>query len=317
MATEAIQLKKANRVEVTTLVDNYTDIFLPDSEHVKRNPIVEDKNVTRGLLADHGLSLLVEVFANGKGHKILLDGGWLEDPVPFNVETLGINLQDVETVVLSHGHQDHFAGLPNLYRKGLLPKDVPLMLHPEVFKQRDLQFPDGRTSRMPQLSRKVFDYFGVEIQEITSPTLFASDFAMLTGEIEMVTDFEVGFPIGRKLEDGQMKPDTEVKDEQSLVFNVKDKGLVVVTACSHPGIINTLLQAQKLTDEKKIYAVIGGFHLTGPWEGLIPRTVEEMKKFSPEILVPTHCTGWNAINAFAKEMPEAFVLNSVGTKYIL
>lgn len=317
MSMTSIELKKADRVEVTTLVDNYTDIFLPDSEHVKRNPIVSEQNVTRGLLADHGLSLLLEVFGNGKGHKILLDGGWLEQTVPFNLETLGLNLQDVEAVVLSHGHQDHFAGLPNLYRQGLLPKDAPLMLHPEVFKQRDLQFPDGRTSRMPQLCRKTFDYFGVRIQEVTSPTLFASDLAMLTGEIEMVTDFEVGFPIGRKLEGGQMKPDTKVTDEQSLVFSVKDKGLVVVTACSHPGIINTLLHAQKLTNEKKIYAVIGGFHLTGPWERLIPKTVEEMKKFSPEVLVPTHCTGWNAINAFAKEMPDAFVLNSVGTKYIL
>jgi len=315
--SEAIRkLRKADRVEVTTLVDNYTDIFLPSAEHVQRNAMIKDKNVTRGLLADHGLSLLVEIFQGQEKHRILLDGGWLEAPVPFNLETLGINLLDLEAVVLSHGHQDHFAGLPNLYKQGIIPRTTPLVAHPDVFKQRDLAFPDGGTSRMPQLFRNTFQYMGVEIRENTEPTPLASDLALLTGEIPMVTEFEIGFPIGRVLEDGQLKADTRVKDEQALVFHVNGKGLVIVTACSHPGIINTILHAQNISGEQKVYGIVGGFHLTGPWERLIPKTVEELKKFKPEILVPTHCTGWNAINAFAKEMPEAFVLNSVGTRII-
>ncbi len=317
MEIQRLNLKKAEKVEVTTLVDNYTDIFLADSEHVKRNPMVVDKNVTRGLLADHGLALLIDIFEAEDHHQILMDGGWLEEPIPFNLETLGINLKGIEAVVLSHGHQDHFAGIQNLYKKGIIPSSVPLITHPEVFRQRELAFPDGRTARMPQLNRNAFDYLGVEIQESATPALLASDLAMLSGEIEMVTDFEKGFPIGRKLEEGVLKPDTKVNDEQAIVINVKGKGLVIITACSHPGIINTILHAQKLANETEIYAVIGGFHLTGPWQPLIPRTIEELKKFSPKILVPTHCTGWNAINQFAKEFPTAFVLNSVGTKYIL
>jgi len=310
------KFRKADRVEVTTLVDNYTDIFLPDSEHVKRNPMIREKNVTRGLLADHGLSLLLEVFEGGERHRILLDGGWLEDPVPFNLETMGINLLDLDAVVISHGHQDHFAGISNLYKKNLIPKSTPIFAHPEVFKQRDLAFPDGRTSRMPQLSRSVFDYLGVAIKETAAPAFLSSNLALLTGEIPMVTDFEIGFPIGRILDGGQLKPDTYVKDEQAIIFNVKGKGLVIVTACSHPGIINTILHAQKISGEQTIYGIVGGFHTTGPWEKLIPKTIEELKKFGPQIIVPTHCTGWKGINAFAKEMPESFVLNSVGTKVI-
>jgi 7,8-dihydropterin-6-yl-methyl-4-(beta-D-ribofuranosyl)aminobenzene 5'-phosphate synthase len=317
MRIKKLNLKKAKKIEVTTLVDNYTDVFLPDSEHVIRNPYVLDKNVTRGLLADHALALLIDIFESEDHHQILMDGGWLEEPIPFNLETLGINLKGIEAVVLSHGHQDHFAGLQSLYKKGIIPSSVPLFAHPEAFTQREVAFPDGRTSRAPQLKRNAFNFLGVKIHELATPVLLASDLAMLSGEIEMITDFETGFSIGRKLEDGVLKPYTNVDEEQAIVINVKGKGLVVISACSHRGIINTILHAQKLADETRIYAVIGGFHLTGVRQPLISRTIKELKKFSPKILVPTHCTGWNAINQFAKEFPTAFVLNSVGTKYIL
>jgi len=317
MANPKVQLKKADRVEITTLVDNYTDAFLPDGDHVKRNPLITEGNVTRGLLADHGFSLLLDVFQGSVRHQVLLDAGWIDVVVPFNLETLGISLQNVEAVILAHGHLDHFGGLLRLYKDAIVPRTAPLLVHPDAFLQRSLAFPDGRTARMPQLTRRPFQHLGVKIQETKAPLLIASDLVLLTGEIERVTDFEIGFPPGRKFENGEIKPDTMVIDEQAIVFNVKDKGLVVVTSCSHPGIINTLLYAQKLTGETKIYAIMGGFHLTGPWQSLIDRTVAEMKKFSPEMIVPTHCTGWKGANQFAKEMPNQFVLNTVGTRIIL
>ena len=317
MGNRQVQMKKADRVEITTLVDNYTDAFLPDGDHVKRNPLITEGNVTRGLLADHGFSLLLEVFEGSESHQMVLDAGWIDVVVPFNLETLGISLENIEAVILAHGHLDHFGGLLRLYKDGIVPRTAPLLVHPDAFSQRSLAFPDGRTARMPQLTRRPFQYLGVTIQETKAPLLIASDLVLLTGEIERVTDFEIGFPPGRKFENGEIKPDTMVLDEQAVVFDVKEKGLVVVTSCSHPGIINTLLYAQKLTGEKKIYAVIGGFHLTGPWQSLIDRTVAEMKKFSPEMIVPTHCTGWKGANQFAKEMPNQFVLNTVGTRIIL
>jgi 7,8-dihydropterin-6-yl-methyl-4-(beta-D-ribofuranosyl)aminobenzene 5'-phosphate synthase len=317
MRNPKIQLRKADGVEITTLVDNYTDAFLPDGDHVTRNPLVTEGNITRGLLADHGFSLLLEVFDGSEHHQMVLDAGWVDLVVPFNLETLGISLQNVEAVILAHGHLDHFGGLLRLYKDGIVPKSAPLLLHPDAFLQRHVSFPDGRTARMPQLTRRPFEHLGVRIQENRTPLLIGSGLTLLTGEIERATDFEIGFPPGRKFENGEIKPDTLVLDEQAVVFQVKDKGLVVVTSCSHPGIINTLLYAQKLTGETKIYAVIGGFHLTGPWQSLVDRTVTEMKKLSPEIIVPTHCTGWKGANRFAAEMPNQFILNSVGTKISL
>jgi len=100
-----------------------------------------------------------------------------------------------------------------------------------------------------------------------------------------------------------------------IVLDIKEKGLAVITGCGHSGIINTIHYAQELTGVDKIYCVMGGFHLIGNiGEALIERTIEEMKQFDPEIIVPCHCTGLKAMQKFEKVFPEAFVLNASGTK---
>lgn len=311
------QLNKATSVKITTLVDNYIDLFLPSTNKVKREPLISDGSRPSGLLAEHGLSLLVDVFNESEHHQILFDTGLTDIPLPYNLESMGINLDNVEAVVLGHGHPDHIGGLIRIYRDRLVPKHAPLVVHPEAFKQRLNDF-GGQIRVLKRLDKTTLNFLGVKIQENTSPILLGNNTILITGEIERVTDFEKGFPPARKIEDGQIKPDTAIKDEQSLVINVKDKGLVILSSCGHPGIINTILYAQKLTGEKRIYFVMGGFHLTGPiFEPLIEPTINEMKKLNPEIVVPTHCTGWKAINEFAKEMPDQFILNSVGTSYML
>jgi 7,8-dihydropterin-6-yl-methyl-4-(beta-D-ribofuranosyl)aminobenzene 5'-phosphate synthase len=102
-----------------------------------------------------------------------------------------------------------------------------------------------------------------------------------------------------------------------VAFQVKNKGLVVLGGCSHAGIINTVKHAMKVSGAGKVHAVLGGFHLTGPlFDPIIKPTIEEMKKIGPDYIVPTHCTGWKAINEFAREMPDQFFLNSVGTTFV-
>jgi 7,8-dihydropterin-6-yl-methyl-4-(beta-D-ribofuranosyl)aminobenzene 5'-phosphate synthase len=113
--------------------------------------------------------------------------------------------------------------------------------------------------------------------------------------------------------DGEILKD-HIMDDKGIVLDIKDKGLVVITGCSHAGIINTLRHAQHVTGVERIYSVIGGFHLIGNvGETLIKRTIDEMKKIDPEVIVPCHCTGLKAIHAFEKAFPEAFVLNASGT----
>jgi 7,8-dihydropterin-6-yl-methyl-4-(beta-D-ribofuranosyl)aminobenzene 5'-phosphate synthase len=117
--------------------------------------------------------------------------------------------------------------------------------------------------------------------------------------------------------DGHTERDA-VKEDQALVINLSGRGLVVISGCSHSGIINTLLFTQKITGHAKIYGVLGGFHLTGKVpEEVIHKTLEELKKLNPEVIVPMHCTGWNSVRRIEAEFPDAFVMNSVGTKYIL
>jgi 7,8-dihydropterin-6-yl-methyl-4-(beta-D-ribofuranosyl)aminobenzene 5'-phosphate synthase len=118
--------------------------------------------------------------------------------------------------------------------------------------------------------------------------------------------------------DGEWQPDPLIADDQALVAHVRDKGLVVITGCSHAGVINTVRYARKLTGVDRVYAVIGGFHLGTPlFEPIIEPTVKALEEFQPQVIVPTHCTGWRAAHALEAAFPEAFVPGSVGTRYVL
>ena len=105
--------------------------------------------------------------------------------------------------------------------------------------------------------------------------------------------------------------------EQAIVLNVKGKGLVVLSGCAHRGIVNTVKHAQKMTGIEKVHAIVGGFHLTGAKPELIQKTIADIKTIRPEYIVPTHCTGFEAISAFAREMPDQFILNTAGTRYTI
>ena len=115
-----------------------------------------------------------------------------------------------------------------------------------------------------------------------------------------------------------MENDQLIKDDQAIILNVKDKGLVVISGCAHAGIINIINYAKELSGEDRIYTVIGGMHLTGGiFEPLIPRTINELERINPKFLIPCHCSGLKAMSEIAKEMPSAFIQNSVGTNYLL
>ena len=157
---------------------------------------------------------------------------------------------------------------------------------------------------------------GAVLHKFGEASTIASDLVLVTGEVNRVTDFEKGFPWAEARINSEWTIDP-FHDDQGVVVDVKDKGLVIIGGCSHAGIINTVEHAQKATGTEKIHAVLGGFHLTGSAsEKIIAPTIEEMKRIGPDFVVPMHCTGWKAINQFAEEMPEQFLLNSVGTTYL-
>lgn len=313
---EMVKLKPAAEVTITTIVDNYIDNFLPGTDHVKRAPMIKGKEQRVNLLAEHGLSLLIEVEEGAENHALIMDFGRDTVAMPHNIQWLEINLAAVETFVVSHGHVDHTGAIREILKQ--LPRAVEVVVHPGAFREnRFLKFPDGREVSMPPLKRGDIETSGCQIEVIESPRLLANGFVATLTNIPRVTDFEKGLPIAYYREGEQIHKD-DIWDDQGLVIHVKDKGLIVLTGCGHAGIINTILYAQKVTRVEKIYAVIGGFHLTGPaFEKIIPRTIAEMKHFHPDFIVPTHCTGWKAMSEFEKAFPENFVLNSVGTKFLL
>ena len=109
-----------------------------------------------------------------------------------------------------------------------------------------------------------------------------------------------------------------IHDDQCAIVNVQGKGQVIITGCGHSGIINIIRNARRLTGVEPIYAVIGGFHLTGSlFEPIIPATIEALKKINPRYVVPGHCSGWSATHQIARAMPAAFIPNSVGTNFVL
>jgi 7,8-dihydropterin-6-yl-methyl-4-(beta-D-ribofuranosyl)aminobenzene 5'-phosphate synthase len=127
-----------------------------------------------------------------------------------------------------------------------------------------------------------------------------------------------GFPIHFSKINGAWQSDPLIHDDQALVVNVRDKGLVVLTGCGHAGAINSIRYAQKLTGIDTIYALLGGLHLSGGiFEPIIPPTINELKAIGPRLIMPGHCTGWKATHAFARELPEAFVQSSVGTRLVI
>lgn len=306
-----LNLREADKLEITVLVDNYTDVLLPGTD-VAQRLLTPPPNLP---LAEHGFSCLIKAHASSQEYVVLLDAGASSTCLFANAKLLNIDFSRIESVVLSHGHFDHYGGL--IAFLGSAKKGIPLVLHPDAFLDRRINIPAlGRQASMGMLSEKDLTETGVMIHKIAEASTWASGLVMVTGEVERVTDFEKGFPWAEAKIGGEWILDP-FPDDQGVAVKVKGKGLVVLGGCSHAGIINTVKHAQKVTGTDRVHAVLGGFHLTGPlFEPIIKLTIQEMKKIAPDIIVPMHCTGWKAINQFAEEMPEQFILNTVGTTYV-
>jgi 7,8-dihydropterin-6-yl-methyl-4-(beta-D-ribofuranosyl)aminobenzene 5'-phosphate synthase len=329
--TTQISLTPVERVEILTVIDNVVDVLLPNTAVAKRMgvagregqplprleaPLLEEGYAADSPFAEHGLSFLVTVFVDEQRHSLLFDTGATVNGLVHNLRALGVNLQEIEAIVLSHGHFDHTTGLNGLVKE--LQPLLPLLVHPDCWLKRRVAVPGQRPRELPTTSRERVRAAGFEVVEQRQPSLLFDDALLVTGEIERTTEFEQGMAVHQALRDGEWQPDPLIYDDQALVANVRGRGLVVITGCGHAGVVNTVRYAQKLTGVERVYAIIGGFHLaTSPLETVIWPTVEALAGFAPEVIVPAHCTGWRATHAIAAAFPDAFVQGSVGTKYVL
>lgn len=315
MAT--LTLREVERVEIVTVLDNTVDMLMAGTAQAKRFPLAADALSREHLVAEHGFAALVTITSGQTSESLLFDAGLSRHGLVHNMDVLEIAPGTLHAIVLSHGHADHTNGLMGLVER-LGPRKMPLVLHPDAFLERRLAFPDGRELKLPPPDRRVLSQEGLEFVEERGPSYVLDGLVLVTGEIERTTPFEQGFAIHYASVAGQWQHDPLIHDDQAIVVNVSGKGLVILTGCGHAGAINTVRYAQKLTGVQKVYAVIGGLHLTGPaFEPLIPPTVAALKEIGPAVIVPSHCTGWRATHALASELPDAFVANSVGTRFVM
>jgi len=271
----------------------------------------------------------------------LFDTGVTEDGVIRNADLLGMDFSNIDGIILSHGHFDHSTGLVNILKRISSKRSSPIdiFLHPDAFLRRWLVLADGKKARMPSLDEKQLDSLGGSIHKSDKATILPNienPFLLMTGQIPRKTSFEKGFPIqfaeysdindddddddddDHDEKNLNLVPDPLVKDDQAVVVNLRNKGLVALTGCGHAGIINTLNYAKDLTGVDKIHAIIGGFHLpadSGIYEEAMNPTIEEIRNADPEYIIPCHCTGWKATNKIIDLMPDKFIQSAVGTTF--
>src|SRR5262245_65218640 len=309
-------LKEVDKAEILLILDNTIDIFLASTEQAKRFPLPEALS-RETLVAEHGFAALVSVTRGDTSDSLLFDAGLSKNGLMHNMDVLEVRPNELHTIVLSHGHADHTRGLMGMVER-LGERKMPLLLHPDAFLERKVIFPDGHEINLPPPDRRSLSQDGIEFIEERGPSYLLGGLVLVTGQVHRTTDFETGFPLHYALRNDEWQKDPYIHDDQAVVVHVKDKGLVVLTGCGHAGAINTIRQAQELTGIQNVHAVIGGFHLSGPlFEPIIAPTVAALKELNPEMIVPAHCTGWKAVHAIARELPQAFVQNSVGTRFVL
>ena len=311
------------KVEICILADNVTDGLSSNP------PFVEGEKAWRGLAlsarclccAVHGLSCLVTVHRVGATRTVLFDSGPEDYAFERNVSRLGVDLGVVESIVLSHGHWDHAGAM--LLALGMIRsrnggRAVPFYAHPAMFVTRGLRTPNGGVRCMDDVPgvQELSD-FGAEVVVTTEPQALLGGLFYVSGEIPRVSGFERGFPGQVRRTANGWEADELLKDERWLAVNVAGKGLVIFSACSHAGIVNVCRHARATFPQLPIHMIMGGLHLSGPNEEIIPQTVEALQEFDIKTIAAGHCTGWRAMTELANAFPGALAPIAVGKQFTI
>ena len=246
--------------------------------------LVENTAGGHGLLAEHGLSLWIEL----GGRKILFDTGQ-GTVLGGNVRRLGIRLETMDALVLSHGHYDHTGGLAEALSSD---RTTPVYAHPAALAPKFGRSPDGTgrdigiSSANKQMVHESAKFVCVEEPTEVCPGLH------LTGAVPRTTDFEdTG---GAFFKDSNCTEPDDLVDDQAAFIDTS-AGTVVILGCAHAGVINTLKRIQSLTNGRPVHTVMGGMHLVNASPDRMDKTVAELRRLDVQRLLPCHCTGFSAM----------------------
>jgi 7,8-dihydropterin-6-yl-methyl-4-(beta-D-ribofuranosyl)aminobenzene 5'-phosphate synthase len=327
-----------DRLVMTNVVDNIYDIFAKDGKldtiTVQRAPLSFG---VAAPVAEFGLAYHLESLRGAERREVLLDFSLTEKNLSYNYAVLKLDPTRADALVLSHGHADHYGGLPDYARltQGKTKPGLTLYAGGEdSFCHRMVMTPTGTTADLGMLDRPGLEGRGLNVVLAKQPTVLAGH-GFTTGQIPRLTDFEKP-PAAARLVAGPMhstcssthfgvtkvetKPGELVADnfqgEHATCYHVKDRGLVVITSCGHAGVINSVRQAQKASGVTKVHAVVGGFHLAPAPDEIVAKTIAAFKDIDPDYILPGHCSGLNTIIAVHQAMPKKLVMPSTGTRVI-
>ncbi|MGE3652316.1 MAG: MBL fold metallo-hydrolase [Reyranellaceae bacterium] len=306
-------LAPVDSVDVAIIVDNVTDSLssVPSFVETEMGGLARRRGgawVLGGAClccAAHGLSCLLTLRRGDKVHTVLFDTGPEDRTFEQNVSRLGIDLGPVEAMVLSHGHWDHAGAMLRalqMVRDRNGGRAVPCYMHPDMFRSRAAKMPDGSFRLMEDVpSQAALTAHGGRVVSTRDAQDIAGNTVYVSGEIPRRSGFEVGLPgqHRRTLDNRGWEPDELLIDERFIAVHVRDKGLVVLSACSHAGVVNVLSHARDCFPDVKLHAVLGGLHLSGTNERIIPQTVAALGGFGLDVIAAGHCTGWRAMSALA------------------
>ncbi|WP_331371303.1 MBL fold metallo-hydrolase [Sinorhizobium chiapasense] len=331
-------IPEVDRVAVRVVVDSYQVAVAPslkaDSVEIQRfGWPLSDQPPQNAIISEFGLSLHAESQRGSEVRNVLVDFGFTSEALVNNSKLLGVDPAALDALVLSHGHYDHFGGLVGFVHqnRGKLKPKLPLYVGgEECFCARRWTAPPLK-GNFGVLDRKALAGADVTVIFAEVPTLVA-DHAFTTGQINLASFERVLSPSAMKIgvqtgigcypeqfseaERQQGVIPDQFRHELATGFNLRGRGLVVLTSCSHRGVVNAIKRAQAVSGISKVHAVIGGFHLAPHPVEYVRQSVAALKEIDPDYVIPLHCTGEPFYEIFKAEMPEKMLRSFTGTRFV-
>jgi 7,8-dihydropterin-6-yl-methyl-4-(beta-D-ribofuranosyl)aminobenzene 5'-phosphate synthase len=341
-STPRIAAPEVDKLVIRVLVDGQHDIFIAEQKvpeiTITQSRLQGGNKFRRTLLSEWGLSLHLSSDKGGETKRFLLDFAYTSDVLNNNIELLGVDLTAIDSLILSHGHFDHWGGLPVLLEghRARMKSDLPIYLGGEdAFCRRVIALPNGTVSPFGTLDRRELEAAKLRVVTSEAP-LVVEGHAFTTGVVprksieRVLPNSQVVFGVAdgagcdpARYADhhftpaelsGQPQPDQHLH-EHATCFNVKGRGLVVITSCGHGGIINTVRRAREVSGVDKVYALVGGFHLAPAPADYLAKIMAELKTLDIQHIFPMHCSGSNFLELAKREMPQALVLCTTGSQF--
>ncbi len=330
-----ITVPTVDNLSIRVLVDSSYDLFFRPKQlgTVAIQPPPRASDFRKTLHNEWGLSLWLESQRGSDRRALMLDYGYSPEVLLNNIELIGVDPSALSALIVSHGHYDHFGGLQGFLKKyrDKLPADLKLYAGGEDNFCHRVQgsLAKGQFSDFGTLDRRELAATKVATVLCESPVVI-EDHAFTTGKIartskervlpNTLVEFGVkdglGCNVGHYLPaemDGKIVADEHIH-EHATCFNVKDRGLVVISSCGHVGIVNSVRQAQQVSGIQKVHAVVGGFHLGPAPKDYLTEVVSEIKALDPDVLIPMHCSGLNFVQEASAQMPDKVLVTTTGSR---